>query len=188
MADRLGMIIGENVAQEMVSMMKKLGPGCVVEVGVYKGGSAQLLSVGAVRQGREMFAYDTFEGIPYQGPNDSHRVGDFRNTSYEHVKANLPDVMLVKGIFPESSVPMPPVAFAHLDCDQYQSIKEAALFLEPLMIDGGIMWFDDYGCLDGANKAVEELYSGRIEFAPKCKKAFVRFINDSRESKDGLES
>lgn len=180
MDTKLPSIVGPGALQELVALACTCPPGCFVEVGVYKGGSAQVLLESAKEQGREMFAYDTFTGIPYQGPDDAHKVGDFNDTSYESVKQGLPGATVVKGVFPESAVPMPPVAFVHLDCDQYQSIKDSVNYLLPLMVDGGIFWFDDYGCLPGANKAVDELFEGKLERAA-CYKFFVR-IDKKKES------
>jgi hypothetical protein len=87
----------------------------------------------------------------------------------------MPLAIVVAGVFPESSLAMPPVAFAHLDCDQYRSIAEAARFLEPLMVEGGVMWFDDYNCLSSATKAVDEVFGGRVKHAPISNKGYVEF-------------
>ena len=67
---------------------------------------------------------------------------------------------------------MPPIAFAHLDCDQYRSVKESVEYIKPLMMTGGVIWFDDYGCLPGATKAVDELFP-RVEIT-RTHKAYVR--------------
>jgi hypothetical protein len=128
----------------------------------------------AKQQGREMFAYDTFTGIPYKGEHDSHNVGDFSDTSFEEVSRGLEGATVVQGIFPDSAVKMPPVAFVHLDCDQYQSIKDSLGYLLPRMVEGGIIWFDDYGCLEGANKAVREVFSPECLYGSKTGKVFVR--------------
>lgn len=168
-------LVAAGVIAEMCRLAGDCPAGCFVEVGVYQGGTAWHLLNLAKQQGRELFAYDTFDGIPYSGEFDSHRVGDFSDTSYEQVLSVLPGANVVKGLFPESAVPMPPVAFAHLDCDQYQSIREACLFLQPKMVQGGVIWFDDYGCLDGATRAVEEMYGGSINKSASGGKVFVTF-------------
>lgn len=168
--------IAEHVIDALVASAKETPPGCFVEVGVYRGGSAWRLSKLAEEQGRLMFAYDTFKGIPYKDPvRDVHAVGDFGDTDFETVKQALPGVQVVQGIFPVSAVEMPRVAFAHIDCDQYQSVKESAEYLSPLMVEGGIMWFDDYGCLAGATAACEEVFGlGRLITTP-FNKVMVRF-------------
>jgi asparagine synthase (glutamine-hydrolysing) len=150
--------------------------GCFVEVGVYKGGSALHLQKIALAQQRELFLYDTFEGIPHRREGlDSHGIGDFADTSFEDVQRLCPHATVVKGIFPASAVPMPLIAFAHLDCDQYQSVHEAALYLQPRMMAGGVMWFDDSPCLAGARLAVTELYAERLQISSDFGKHYVVF-------------
>ena len=147
--------------------------GAFVEVGVYCGGSASYLYDVAREQGRPLYLYDTFTGIPFRDDIDHHRPGDFSDTNVDCVRARFPEARVVHGIFPASAVPMEPIAFAHIDCDQYRSVKESAEFLRHCMVEGGLMWFDDYGCLDGATKAVDELFAGKIE--TMFGKAVVRF-------------
>jgi hypothetical protein len=134
--------------------------GCFVEIGVYKGGSAHVLSMVAAYDNRPVYLYDTFEGMPYQGSLDLHEVGDFSDVDEEAIRKFIPDATIVKGVFPDSAVEMPPVAFAHIDCDQYQAVRDSALYLVPRMTDGGVIWFDDYGVLEGATNAVDELFPG----------------------------
>jgi len=50
-------------------------PGCFVEVGVYRGGTALHLHEIADRQLRQLHLFDTFSGMPYQGSDDKHAVG-----------------------------------------------------------------------------------------------------------------
>ena len=130
--------------------------GCFVEFGVFQGGTAIMLAEVARKQGRALYLYDTFTGIPFKDDIDNHRVGDFSETDVEEVRKAIPDAIVVQGIFPDSLVSMPPVAFVHVDCDQYRSVKDACLVFPPLMVPNGIMVFDDYGSLPGATKAVKE--------------------------------
>lgn len=168
------------ISPKDLSILAKLAfdsvPGCFVEVGVYKGGSAKVLETIAVKQGREFYCYDTFEGMPFKDEKDWHSVKDFSDTSYERVKALLVYSTVVKGVFPDSAVPMPPIAFAHIDCDQYKSIQDSCRYLEPLMTRGGVMYFDDYNVkhLPYSTEAVNDLYGDRIQLAEN-KKAFVVF-------------
>jgi len=132
--------------------------GAIVEIGVYKGGSAWHLAQVARRQGRKLFLYDTFTGIPYQDPVDLHRPGDFGDTNSGLVRAAIPDAEVIEGLFPDSLVPMGPVAFVHADCDQYAAVKAICETLPPLMVEGGLIVFDDYAALEGARKAVDEVF------------------------------
>jgi len=150
----------------MLNIAEKTPEGIFVEVGVYKGGTAYFLAELAKKRGNELWLFDTFEGMPESTPEiDIHSIGDFADCSYEAVKKLIPDAKIFKGFFPDT-LPLhdiiPPIAFAHIDCDQYESIKNCILFLTPLMAYGGIMYFDDYGCLDGATKAIDKYCPERI--------------------------
>lgn len=168
-------LISEENLADMVAMAAGTPAGCFVEVGVFQGGSAVRLQAAALAQARELYLYDTFTGIPYAGELDSHQVGDFNQVDLEAIRAHLPHAKIVVGIFPASAVPMPGVAFAHLDCDQYQSVRESAEYLESRMVKGGVMWFDDSTCLAGAFQAVYELYGERLQLSRRDGKHFVVF-------------
>ena len=133
--------------------------GAFVEIGVYKGGTAYRLNEIAKKQDRELYLYDTFTGLPFKGEFDSMPVGEFSDTSMEAVKELIPEAYIIQGVFPDSLYPMPSVAFVHADCDQYESVKAVCEVMPAFMVDGGIIYFDDYGCLEGATKAVDE-YGG----------------------------
>ena len=168
-------LVGEFHLIEMLTRAEASPPGCFVEVGVYKGGSAWRLQELAQRQHRALFLYDTFEGIPHKAYCDSHSIGDFADADYVEVARMFPLAVVVKGIFPGSAVHMPSVAFAHIDCDQYQSVLESALYLQPRMVSEGVMWFDDSPLLAGARQAVHELYANRVQLSSDHGKHYVVF-------------
>lgn len=129
--------------------------GAIVEVGVYRGGSAYHLA----QLGRPLYLYDTFDGIPYQGALDTgNPVGKFSDTSAEAVQQLIPAAIVVKGLFPDSLVTMPPIGFVHADADQYESTKAILERLPPLMVRGGFILLDDFGVDDcqGCTQAVLE--------------------------------
>ncbi len=156
----------------MLDQAARTPPGCFMEVGVYQGGSAVHLLGLARQQKRVLYLYDTFTGIPYQSEWDSHVIGDFSDTSVERVRALCPDAVITPGIFPHSAVAMEPIAFVHLDCDQYRSYQESLAFLLPNMLPGGVLWFDDSPCLAGALKAVTECFGPRLRLH-SCGKHYV---------------
>lgn len=167
-------LLGEVALNSIMAIAEATPPGgCFVEFGVYKGGSAWHLARVAEAQGRELHLYDTFTGIPYRIEMDNHLVGDFADGDYEGVCRRIPYAKVHKGIFPETLVPMPPVAFAHIDADQYQSIKAAIDVLGPMMVKGGAMVFDDVPCLRGATQALID--SGLEYEMTVADKALVRF-------------
>lgn len=162
-------LVGEATIREMLAAARDTPAGCFVEVGVYKGGTGWFLNQLAIDQAREVYLYDTFTGIPYHDVVDSHSTGDFADTSVEEVRALIPRATTVQGLFPDSAVPMPPIAFVHLDCDQYRSVKESAEYLIPLMVPKGVIWFDDSPCLPGAHKAAKELFGDRLQLSATSK-------------------
>ena len=148
--------------------------GAFAEVGVYKGGSARVLYQIAMEQGRQLYLYDTFSGMPFQESGlDSHKVGEFADCSYEDVRSSMPNAMTIKGVFPSSAVQMAPVAFVHADADQYQSTQSICSVFAPIMVLGGAILFDDYRSLRGCIKAVDEFFPNR-EVLPDGR-ALVRF-------------
>lgn len=155
-APPMSLVSGE-VIEAMCKRASACPPGCLVEVGVYKGGTAWHLSKVAEAQARPFYAYDTFTGIPNKSSIDSHVIGDFSDTTLEAVRAAIGmHACIVPGVFPASAVEMGPVAFVHLDCDQYLSYQEALTYLAPRMVEGGVIWCDDADCLVGAGTAVRE--------------------------------
>lgn len=141
--------------RSLVYYASRAPAGAIVEVGVYRGGSAYFLEI----LGRPLFLYDTFEGIPMQGPLDTDNfVGRFNDCSAEEVRKLIPRATVIKGLFPDSIVPMPPIGFVHADADQYQSTKDILRVLPPLMVPGGFILLDDFnvkGC-EGCTQAVLE--------------------------------
>lgn len=169
-------MLSPNVLHELMESARAAPPGPLVEVGVYKGGSAAALAQVAREQKRELYLFDTFTGIPYQdAKRDFHKVGDFADTSLEEVRRAIPEAICIAGVFPET-LPghVVGVALAHIDCDQYESIVSACAALEPRMVRGGMMVFDDYDVLPGAREAVDELYGDCVEISVQGK-ARVRF-------------
>lgn len=134
-------------------------PGAFVEVGVYKGGTAWDLYEIAQAQARPLYLYDTFTGTPHAIYGlDGNPVGTFADTSVADVKALFPEAYVIAGVFPDSLIPMKPIAFVHADGDQYETTRAICQVLAPRIIPGGMILFDDYGMggCDGCTKAVEE--------------------------------
>ena len=179
MIDAPPSVIGADGIATLVAMAEASPTGCFVEIGVYQGGSAWHLARIAREQARVLHLFDTFTGIPYKDPEDKeHSVGDFSNTSLDAVRKVIPDAIFHVGVFPESmSVgwPCSPIAFAHVDCDQYRGTKAAIDSLWPLLVENGIMLFDDYGETSGCTKAVNEGFeAGMIRRTPQGKAYVVK--------------
>jgi len=148
--------------------------GDVAEIGVYKGGTAKLLSlVFSEAEGKQIHLCDTFEGMPDVDPvKDMHRKGDFNDTSEEAVREFLMDcknVVIHRGFFPETAykakLDEKVFSFVHVDVDIYKSVMNCCEFFYPRMPVSAVMVFDDYGALDcpGARKAVDDFFADKIE-------------------------
>ncbi len=146
-------------------------PGDVAEVGVYKGGTARLLSKMFSPQNKIVHLFDTFVGMPTSDSHrDLHREGDFGDSSLEKVKLYLRECKNVRfylGMFPETAKIIEDInfCFVHIDVDIYKSVMDCCAFFYPRMIKGGMIVFDDYGFLTcpGAKLAVDEFFLDKSE-------------------------
>lgn len=170
------------IIDDLIETATSTPMGAIVEVGVYTGGTGWRLAELAKKQNRKIYLYDTFEGIPYKGDLDYHEVGDFSDVDYESIKSNIPYAEVIKGIFPDSAIEMEPIAFVHLDCDQYKSVIDSWNFLKDKLVKNAIIWFDDAvgeydyvgtpGKVNGADFAMRELF-GKDFHISKCGKPYV---------------
>lgn len=146
--------------------------GVIAEVGVYKGGSLKVL--GQIFDDRLVLGFDTFEGLPKEQwiESEIHDIGDFNDTSLEEVQeflADTPNVVLVKGLFPDTGQEYRTMKFAlvHVDTDYYLGVKACIHWFWSRMEPGGIMVFDDYQWHDcpGVQQALEEFGEPVYELA-----------------------
>lgn len=140
------------------------------ECGVYKGGSALLLAEVIRRSERPipLRLFDTFCGMPFAGPLDTHQPGEFADTSLEAVAAKFVgyhDVRFHVGVMPYTfeKCSADVIGLAFLDVDQERSMRECLEFIWPRMIPGGIVVIDDYGWKNcqGVKPVVDEFFATR---------------------------
>lgn len=139
-------------------------PGNVVELGVYQGGSAQALYQVCEQQHRTLYLYDTFSGHPEIDDaldvRTAHWPGRYHDAiSPARLQALLPNAVIIQGEFPHSlRHDMGPIAFVHSDMDLYAPTAAVCRLLPPLMVEGGRLWFDDYGRTEcpGVTRAVDD--------------------------------
>lgn len=140
------------------------------ECGVYKGGTAMLLS--ELITDNELHLFDTFQGMPPVNPKkDIHKVGDFKDVSYEEIQEMLPPepgkIVYHKGLIPDTfkGLEQSRIALAHIDVDIYQSVLDCCKFIYPRLLVGGAMILDDYGfdSCPGAKAAADEFFSDKPE-------------------------
>lgn len=155
--------------------------GAVVECGVWRGGSMMAAARTLTEQGdtsRDLFLFDTFEGMPPPTVEDGahvaelftkhDRIGDGSDWCYatlDDVQANVASigypserVHYVKGRV-EDTIPgeaPDPIALLRLDTDFYQSTAHELAHLFGRIPSGGVLIIDDYGRWEGARRAVDE--------------------------------
>jgi hypothetical protein len=169
-------IFGTPRKETLLRLAASTPAGCFVEFGVHGGGSAWRLARLAAEQGRECHLFDTFCGIPESTPEiDLVPVGSLADgVDVNAVRRLIPTAIFHVGVFPETMPPdLGPIAFAHIDCDQYRSYLAGIDRFYPLMVLDGIMLFDDYNVTPGAKRAVDEKFGFTI-FRTREGKAFVR--------------
>lgn len=169
------------VMYQLINLIRNL-EGCVVEVGVFQGGTAKLFT--RLMPNREIHLYDTFEGIPQilnEHDIPGHMWREFRNTSAEVVAEYVgcrDRVFIHKGIFPNTfnrdDLHGRRVVFAHIDTDTYIGTKNGLEVIYPLLVNGGIVIIDDYKMenFEGIEAAVKEFLQNRTE--PICQFAIYQ--------------
>jgi hypothetical protein len=161
-------------------------PGAIVECGVWRGGSMMAAAetlIGLGRTDRDLYLFDTFEGMTEPGvadlkPNGKSAAATFQErrvvgtdgsdwcrASIEEVRANLQGtgypagrLHFVKGRV-EDTIPSaapPAIAVLRLDTDWYDSTRHELEHLFPKLAQGGVLIIDDYGAWMGARQATDE--------------------------------
>ena len=154
--------------------------GNILELGTYKGGSTIMFAkfLQHLKSKKRIFACDTFTGFPYEDidPTEQKRIGNLRDTSFEHVsekfkKFNVSDkITIIKGKFEDTlfqRLSDLKFSFVLFDADLYKSTKFALDFVYPRLINDGIMAFQDYELGNekikkfawGERQAVDEFFS-----------------------------
>jgi O-methyltransferase len=144
-------------------------PGDILEVGVWRGGSGCLMASQSARSGSDATVYlcDTFSGVVKAGDTDPiYEGGEHGDTSPALVRAlaasmGLDNVEVLVGTFPDESgdaVEARRFKLVHLDVDVYEGTKDAATWVWPRLVEGGVIVVDDYGGdgMDGVRHAVDE--------------------------------
>lgn len=167
-------------------------PGVIVECGVWRGAN-MMLAARTLRElgvtDRDLYLYDTFEGMPppteedrdYNGisaesqlSNQEKGTGVWCEASLEDVRGNMVStgypsdrIHYIQGMV-ENTLPgtLPDkIALLRLDTDWYASTRHELEHLYPRLEAGGVLLIDDYGHWQGARQAVDEYFS-RIGVVP----------------------
>ena len=158
------------IAQEQLEVS-----GDFVELGCYEGDTSILLAEILRNSNKHLWIYDSFEGLPEKTREDSSEAGknfqkgvlavSKRDVKLRFLRSGLPVPIIKKAWFNElTDADLPPkIAFAFLDGDLYQSIKDSLRLVEDKMTKGGTIIVHDYNNpeLPGVTKAVDEWLNGK---------------------------
>lgn len=134
--------------------------GEIWECGCYTGGTALWMREFA-GPNRVIRAFDTFMGLPMQGVLDSHPVGAMKADVVEVSERLIRHGIQVRvGIMPSAFAGLEEsiISVAHIDVDQYDSVRECLEWVYPRVHSGGWVVIDDYndGHCAGAKKATDD--------------------------------
>ena len=147
---------------EMARLLQEEGiRGDLVEFGVFGGGSfLRLIQIfRPLSVINRYYGFDGFKGMPKPDLQLDHpyfwHEGAFADTSKEGVLryladnlGRLDDIEIVEGWFSETLPAMRDrilqVAFARVDCDLYSSTVDVFDFLPDRLVNGAIVYFDDW--------------------------------------------
>lgn len=162
--------------------------GAIVECGVWKGGcimAAMYVLSNLNATDRDLFLFDTFEGMPPPRPEDVEINGKsaaqlmsdhahpmieciLARAGIDEVRSNVlqtrypqEHIRFVQGrvevTIPEHAPEQ--IALLRLDTDWYESTRHELMHLFPRLVPGGVLIIDDYGHWKGARKAVDEYFA-----------------------------
>ena len=165
--------------------------GDIVECGVWRGGSMMAVALALMARGdtsRQLYLYDTFDGMSEPTDEDTHRVSGeparlqleragrddavWAVAGLDDVRANLAStgypaerIHFVQGKVEDTIPGRLPAAIAllRLDTDWYESTRHELQHLYPLLTRHGVLIIDDYGHWDGARRAVDEYFAASAE-------------------------
>ena len=183
----------DQVTEGETEKIASIASGCLgiegdfVELGCYKGDTSMVLAeilrkhnnVGVEKPVenlvKKLWIYDSFEGLPEKNKEDESELGrDFkrgvlavtkREVKMRFLRAGLPVPIIKKAWFDELKDEDLPdrIAFAFLDGDLYESIKQSLLLVSNKMTRGSVIIIHDYqnAALPGVAKAVDEWIKDR---------------------------
>jgi len=157
-------------------------PGAFVECGTWRGGSSFLMASilqQAGEHGRKVWMFDSFEGLPPPQEIDGPTAMSYpQQTTTDNCKASLEEVTqtavslglesqleMAKGWFDQTlPVHRPrigPIALLRIDADWHASVRCCLDNLYDQVVDGGLVYLDDYFFWDGCAVAVHEFLGER---------------------------
>ncbi len=157
------------ILRELRDVLQRGVAGDVVELGCYMGDTSLLLAKELAGTKRGLWLYDSFDGLPEKTIQDlssageAFRAGELKASKSALVrrfmKTGLPRPMVKKAWFADLGPADLPgkIAFAFLDGDYYESIRDSLRLIERKLSPGAVIVVDDYQseALPGVAKAVD---------------------------------
>jgi O-methyltransferase len=179
-----------SLIQSIKHIVRNNVEGDFVECGIFRGGNIIIMSqfLDNFKLKKNIYAYDTFEGMPLPGNEDLDLRGNNSIVKFLELKNNqnegskwcycdinvvknnikkfneeyLKKINFVKGKVEETLLDarnLPKkISLLRLDTDFYSSTKTELNILYPLLQKKGVLIIDDYGHFKGAKKAVDEFF------------------------------
>ena len=156
-------------------------PGDVVEFGCYKGTSSLFFQRVLKDTKKELFLYDSFEGLPTKSSEDESVAGtqfkqgelktSKKNLVNEFKRANLAVPNIKKSWFKDLSKKDVPtqICFGFLDGDYFDSITSSLKLCWPNLIKHGVLIIDDYSneALPGVERACRFFFDKMSDYTFK---------------------
>ena len=154
-------------------------PGDFIETGVWRGGACIMMRAVLKAFGdttRRVFVADSFCGLPAPNPEIAADLGDEHYkfselfVSSDQVRANFAkyglldaQVSFLEGWFSDTlpAAPIQEIAILRLDGDMYESTMDALNALFDKVTPGGFVIVDDYGAVEGCQRAIREFRAAR---------------------------
>jgi O-methyltransferase len=154
--------------------------GDFVEIGVHRGGSAGVLAALIKNHpDRQLHLFDRWGDLPEPTEHDGFRRDEYRKDKIADKLETLRDdppldrtrhllegllgfgreqLHYYPGWYAETfaNYPARPIAFASLDCDYYESMRDALEFLDHYVSPAATIVADDYNSWPGAKTAIDE--------------------------------
>lgn len=159
-------------------------PGAIAECGVWRGGSIMAVALTLLEEGeiRDLYLFDTFQGMTPPAEHDVDHEGTRASVLYEQSRANAEGwcfaryedvrenvlstgypanrIHFVRGdvlhTLPHAGIGE--LAILRLDTDWYESTMHELKHLYPRLRTGGVLIIDDFGYWQGCRKAVQEYF------------------------------
>jgi len=158
------------ILRELQHTLEQGTTGDVVEFGCYVGTTSVHLAKFLQPTGKQLWLYDSFEGLPEKSREDHSPAGEQFVTGELHAtkkqlirnltRAGVPMPRITKGWFSDITAEQVPgeIAFAFLDGDYYRSVLDPLKLIWPKLTPGATIIVDDYAneALPGASRAVDE--------------------------------